>query len=106
LDYWQLTLATGVYSGSVILAICSVILAVLGVRTHGKATAHLVEFAHLREDVKQLSDGVKQVLAAEERRFLKELKSFKIKEDEPRKDAESKSAAGASGSRVPHGAVA
>jgi len=80
LEYWQLTLATGVYSGSVILAICSVILAALGIRTHGKAKVHLAEFAHLREDVKQLSDGVTQLLAAEERRFLKELKSFKMRD--------------------------
>jgi hypothetical protein len=106
LDYWQLTLATGVYLGSVILAICGVIVAVLAIRIHGRATAHLVEFVHLREDLKELSDGVKQLLVAEERRFLKELKSFKIKEEEPRKDAELGSAAGASGSHVPHSAVA
>jgi len=78
LGYWQLTLATGVYTGSVILAICSVILAAIGTRTHRKATVHLAEFADLREDVKLLSDGVNQLLAAEERRFLKELKSFKM----------------------------
>ena len=105
MDNWQLTLATGVYLGSVILAICGVIVAVLGMRIHGKASAHLVEFVHLREDVKHVSDGVKQLLAAEERRFLKELKSFKMKEDEPRRVVESKPAAeGACG--VPHGAVA
>jgi hypothetical protein len=74
LDYWQLTLATCVYLGSVILAI-------LGILTHGKARVHLAEFARLREDLKHLAEDVKQLLNAEQRRFLKELRSSKTEED-------------------------
>ena len=77
MDYWQLTLAYGVYLGSVTLAI-------LGILAHGKATVHLAEFARLREDMKQLSEDVKQLLHIEQRRFLKELNSSKKEEDEPR----------------------
>ncbi len=35
------------------------------------------EFTRLREDVAQLSEDVKHLLNAEQRRFLQELKSFK-----------------------------
>ena len=66
MDYWQLTLATGVYLGSVIVAI-------LGLLAHGRARVHLAEFARLREDIKRLSEGMQQLLHADERRFLKEL---------------------------------
>lgn len=83
MDYWQLTLATGIYSGSVILAVCSVILAILGIRSHGKAEVHLAEFARLRDGVRQLSDDMKQLLCAEERRFLIELASTRPKEADP-----------------------
>jgi biopolymer transport protein ExbB/TolQ len=106
LDYWHLTLATGVYLGSVILAVCSVILAMLGIRTHGKAKVHLAEFAQLRDDVRQLSDDVKQLLYAEERRFLKELTSSKPKEADPPTNAQAEFAMSASKSRTSHDAAA
>jgi hypothetical protein len=67
LDYWQLTLATGVYFGSVVIAFCSVTLAGLAIR------GHLAVAAGVRKDMKQLLEGVQQLLCAEERRFLKEL---------------------------------
>ena len=64
---WQLTLATGVYLSAAIIAIWVIVMLV---RARG-------EFTRLREDVAQLSEDVKHLLNAEQRRFLQELKSFK-----------------------------
>lgn len=64
---WQLTLATGVYLSAAIIAISVIVILVRAQR----------EFTRLREDVAQLSEDVKHLLNAEQRRFLQELKSFK-----------------------------
>jgi hypothetical protein len=44
----------------------------------------LFEYARLREGLNQLSEDVKHLMVAEQRRFLKELKSSKEKTDRPR----------------------
>jgi len=60
------TLATGVFLGSLIIALS-------GIVARRTARVHQAEFASLQEDVKRLSD-------AEQRRFLRELKSSSTKE--------------------------
>jgi hypothetical protein len=63
----QLTLETGVYLSAAIIAILAIVILVRTQR----------QFTRLREDVAQLSEDVKHLLNAEQRRFLQELKSFK-----------------------------
>jgi uncharacterized membrane protein (DUF106 family) len=53
--------------------ILGVMLVVLIVTAFRKATVTRKEFALLREDVKRLSEEVKELQAAEQRRFIKEL---------------------------------
>ena len=54
-------------------AILGVMLIVLIVTAFRKASVTRKEFALLREDVKRLSEEVKELQAAEQRRFIKEL---------------------------------
>jgi hypothetical protein len=65
---WQLTLVTVAYFGSAIAA-------VLGIIALRKARSRQSELARLREEVARLSKDVKHLVDAEQRRFLKELKS-------------------------------
>jgi hypothetical protein len=53
--------------------ILGVMLVVLIVTAFRKATVTRKEFARLREDIKQLSEEVKELQAAEQRRFIREL---------------------------------
>jgi len=54
-------------------AILGVMLVVLIVTAFRKASVTRKEFALLREDVQRLSEEVKELQAAEQRRFIKEL---------------------------------
>jgi len=54
--------------------ILGIMLVVLIATAFRKARVTRKEFARLREDVKQLSEEVKELQAAEQRRFIKELK--------------------------------
>ena len=62
------TLATGVYLGSVIIAVS-------GIVARRKARIRAAEFARLREDVKLLREDVRHLLNDQQRRFLTSLKS-------------------------------
>ena len=62
------TLATGAYLGSVIIAVS-------GLVARRKARIRRAEFARLREDVKHLREDVKHLLNDQQRRFLTSLKS-------------------------------
>ena len=53
--------------------ILGVMFVVLIVTAFRKASVTRKEFARLREDIKQLSEEVKELQAAEQRRFIKEL---------------------------------
>jgi uncharacterized membrane protein (DUF106 family) len=53
--------------------ILGVVLVVLIVTAFRKARVTRKEFARLREDVEQLSEEVKELQAAEQRRFIQEL---------------------------------
>jgi hypothetical protein len=53
--------------------ILGIMLVVLIATAFRKARVTRKEFARLREDVKQLSEEVKELQAAEQRRFIKEL---------------------------------
>jgi hypothetical protein len=55
--------------------ILGIMLIVLIVTAFRKASVTRKEFARLREDVKLLSEEVKELQAAEQRRFIKELNS-------------------------------
>jgi hypothetical protein len=71
----QLALAAAVGLGVVVIT-----LIVMALRT---ASISRAEFARLQRDIKQLSEEVKALLAAEQRRFLKELKVSEREGDEP-----------------------
>jgi hypothetical protein len=75
LNDWQLALATAVCLGVIII-----LLSAIALRTTRISRA---EFARLQKDFKQLSEDVKGLIAAEQRRFLKELKTSKKDGDEP-----------------------
>ena len=62
------TLATGAYLGSVIIAVS-------GLVARRKARIRRAEFARLREDVKHLREDAKHLLNDQQRRFLTSLKS-------------------------------
>jgi hypothetical protein len=62
------TLATGAYLGSMIIAVS-------GVVARRKAGIRRAEFVRLREDVKHLREDVKHLLNDQQRRFLTSLKS-------------------------------
>jgi hypothetical protein len=64
---WQLTFAIGVFLAAVVIAI-SIVIILLKVKA---------EVARLREAVMRLSEDVKHLLNAEQRRFLQELKLSK-----------------------------
>jgi uncharacterized membrane protein (DUF106 family) len=53
--------------------ILGIMLVVLIATAFRKVRVTRKEFARLREDVKQLSEGMKELQAAEQRRFIKEL---------------------------------
>ena len=64
-----ITLATGAYLGSVIIAVS-------GLVARRKARIRRAEFARLREDVKHLREDAKHLLNDQQRRFLTSLKSL------------------------------
>jgi len=48
-----------------------------------RITVRRTEFLRLQQDLKQLSEDVKWLMAAEQRRFLKELKAPRKDSDDP-----------------------
>jgi peptidoglycan hydrolase CwlO-like protein len=68
-------LATAVFLGLMLI--------VLTVTVFRKARVSRKEFARLQKDVKRLSDDVKELQVAEQRRFLKELKASKADDTPP-----------------------
>ena len=61
----------------ILIVALSAITAVIGVRDVHSNTSVRVEYARLREGLDRLSEDIKHLMVAEQRRFLKELKSSK-----------------------------
>ena len=75
---WQLTLGDYLIIAIVALAFIATFIAFA---TLLQVRVYRVECARLREEVKRLSDDVMHLVNAEQRRFLKELKSPQKEED-------------------------
>jgi hypothetical protein len=71
---WQLTLAASGYLGIAVVVLLAVA-TFIGFATFLKVRVIRIESARLREEVRQLSEDVKHLVNAEQRRFLKELLS-------------------------------
>jgi hypothetical protein len=78
LDDWHLTLGDYLVIAIVVLVIITTFIAFA---TLLQVRVCRVECARLREEVKRLSDDVRLLVNAEQRRFLKELKSPQKEED-------------------------
>jgi cytoskeletal protein RodZ len=81
--------------------ILGLLLVVLIVTALQRARVTRKEFAKLRKDVKQLSDDVKALQVAEQRRFIKELRTAKDDEDIQSSGPKSAASANASPSALP-----
>jgi hypothetical protein len=68
LSDWRLVLFLGVFAGMTVVVVLAIVAA-------QKIRARRAEFARMREDIKRLSEDVKYLMNAEQRRFLMELKS-------------------------------
>lgn len=73
---WQFMPAVGPYIGALII----LVLAIIAVRN---TRARRAELAHLRRDIGKLSEGVRYLVDAEQRRFLQALKASKDKDAAP-----------------------
>lgn len=61
----------------ILIVALSTITAVIGLATFIQVQVCRVEYARLREGLDRLSEDIKHLMVAEQRRFLKELKSSK-----------------------------
>ena len=68
------------YNLVILVVTLSAITTVVGVATFIQVQACRAEYARLREGLNRLSEDVKHLMVAEQRRFLKELKSSKKKD--------------------------
>jgi hypothetical protein len=76
-------------SNLVILVVAlSAITAVVGLATFIQVQACRAEYARLREGLNRLSEDVKHLMVAEQRRFLKELKTSKEKDESTAEDGD------------------
>ena len=65
---------------AILVVALSAITTVVGLATFIQVQACRAEYARLREGLNRLSEDVKHLMVAEQRRFLKELKSSKEKD--------------------------
>jgi hypothetical protein len=65
------------YNLAILIVALSAITAVIGLATFIQVQVCRVEYARLREGLDRLSEDIKHLMVAEQRRFLKELKSSK-----------------------------
>jgi hypothetical protein len=65
---------------AILVVALSAITSIVGLATFIQAQACRTEYARLRGGLNRLSEDVKHLLVAEQRRFLKELKSSKEKD--------------------------
>ena len=59
----------------VLLVLCCTVVITIGLIVTALTTVRRAEFARLQDEIKELSEQVKALEVAEQRRFLKELKS-------------------------------